>query len=95
MTLLTADFFESLLGQCIVVRTANGAESWCVTRVDRHAAHALRSDQPFTVALLAPADNDRQQGMRSGVLPSGETVDFFAVPTAATKDAVSYDLVFN
>ena len=95
MTLPTADLFESLVDQSIIVSTAHGTESWRVTNVQRHAAHALRSDEPFTVTLLAPAGNDRQQGMRAGVLPGGEAIDFFAVPVAATKDSVSYELVFN
>jgi len=66
-----------------------------MTNVKRHAAHAIRSDQPFTVMLLAPAGNDRQQGMRAGVLPGGEVMDLFAVPVAAAKGSVSYELVFN
>ena len=95
MTQPTADIFESFVDQHIAVTTACGSESWRVTRVERHAVHALRSDQPFTVTLLAPADNDRQQGMRACVLPGGEAMDFFAVPVAATKDSVTYELVFN
>ncbi len=95
MTQPTADLFESLVDQSIVVTTATGLESWRVTHVQRHAAHALRNDQPFTVTLLAPAENDRQQGMRACTLPGGQAIDLFAVPIAATKDSVSYELVFN
>jgi hypothetical protein len=95
MTQPTADLFESFVNQSVAVATANGSESWQVTQVARLPAHALRSDQPFTVTLIAPAHNDRQQGMRACVLPNGEAIDLFAVPIAATKDAVTYELVFN
>ena len=91
----TADLFESLIGQDIKVATANGAELWRVASVKRGQAHALRSDQPFNVYLTAPADNDRRQGMRTSLLPGGETLEFFAVPLSAGNDGVSYELVFN
>lgn len=95
MTIATAELFESLVGQDIAVATAAGAEPWRVLSVKRRQQHDLRSDQPFNVYLSAPARNDRRQGMRSGVLPGGETLEFFAVPIAATQDDVSYELVFN
>lgn len=90
-----ATFFESLLGQTLQVTTATGVEPWLVVGVTRRAAHVLRSDQPFDVALLAPASNDRQQGTRACVMPNGETFEFFAVPIAATATGVSFELVFN
>ena len=95
MTRPTADLFESLIGQDLKVAAVNGAEPWLVVGVTRRAEHALRSDQPFDVALLAPASNDRQQGTRACVMPNGETFQFFAVPIAATATGVSFELVFN
>ena len=91
----TAEFFESLIGQDLKVAGANGAELWRVVSVTRHRAHALRSDQPFNLYFDAPASNDRKQGIRSCVLPGGETMDLFVVPIAATADAVSFETVFN
>jgi hypothetical protein len=55
----------------------------------------LRADQPFNVYLSAPANNNRLQGMRRGVLPDGEAIEFFAVPVGASQDAVSFEVVFN
>jgi hypothetical protein len=95
MTQPTADLFESLIDQSIVVATASGSESWRVTGVTRREAHALRSDQPFNVYLLAPASNDRQQGMRVSTLPGGDRFEFFGVPVSAGTDGVAYELVFN
>ncbi len=95
MTSPTADLFESLIGQDLKIAVANGSELWRVTSVKRGQTHALRSDQPFNVYLTAPADNDRRQGVRTSLLPGGETLEFFAVPLAATSDGVSYELVFN
>lgn len=91
----TADLFESLVDQSIVVSIANGTESWRVTGVTRRQPHALRSDQPFNVYLLAPISNDRRQGMRSSALPDGEAFEFFGVPVSASADGVAYELVFN
>ncbi len=91
----TADLFESLVEQSIVVTTANGTESWRVTSVTRRQAHALRSEKPFNVYLLAPVSNDRKQGIRISTLPGGEGFEFFAVPVSASADGVSYELVFN
>ena len=92
----TADLFDSLLGQDIAVATASGSsEPWRVVSVKRREQHGLRSDQPFNAYLLAPAGNNRQQGIRSGVLPDGGMMTFFAVPVAVTKEGVSYELVFN
>ncbi len=91
----TAELFESIIGQDIQVATSNGAELWRVVSVARRNAHALRDDQPFNLYLAAPAANDRQQGIRTCVLPSGEAMDLFVVPIAATADAVSFESVFN
>lgn len=94
----TAELFESLIGQDIKVAVADatdGAELWRVVSVARRDAHALRDDQPFNLYLAAPVTNDRQQGMRACVLPTGETIDLFVVPIAATADAVSFESVFN
>lgn len=91
----TAELFESLLGQDITVNTAGGSERWRVTSVKRREAHTLRSDQPFSLYLSAPADNDRKQGMRACVLPGGEAMDFFAVPISATADSIAYEVIFN
>ena len=95
MTQPTADLFESLVDQSIVVTTTSGTESWRVTSVVRRETHALRSDQPFNVYLLAPASNDRRQGLRVSTLPSGETFELFGVPVSASADGVAYELVFN
>ena len=95
MTQPTADLFESLVDQSINVTTARGSEAWRVTGVQRREAHALRSDQPFNVYLLAPAANDRQQGMRVSTLPNGDAFEFFGVPVSATAEGVAYELVFN
>lgn len=98
MTQPTADLFESLIGQDLKVAAADatdGAELWRVVSVTRRNAHSLRHDQPFNLYLAAPATNDRQQGMRACVLPNGETMDLFAVPIAATADAVRFESVFN
>lgn len=95
MTQPTADLFESLVDQSIVVTTASGTESWRVTSITRRQSHGLRSDQPFNLYLLAPASNDRRQGMRVSTLPSGETFEFFGVPVSASADGVAYELVFN
>ena len=91
----TADLFESLIGQDISVTTVSGTEAWRVVSVKRGQTHSLRSDQPFNLYLTAPVSNDRRQGMRTSLLPGGETFEFFAVPLAATSDGVSYELVFN
>ena len=95
MTNATADLFESIVGQDIKVAAANGAELWRVVNVTRRSAHSLRDDQPFNLYLAAPATNDRQQGIRTCVLPNGATMDLFVVPIAATADAVSFESVFN
>ena len=95
MTTLTAELFESLIGQDLKVAAATGAELWRVVSVKRGQAHALRSDQPFNVYLAAPASNDRKQGIRSAHMPDGEALEFFAVALAATREGVSYELVFN
>lgn len=95
MTQPTADLFESLVDQSIVVTTANGSESWRVTSVTRREAHALRGDQPFNVYLSAPVSNDRRQGMRVSTLPNGEAFEFFGVPVSVSPDGVAYELVFN
>lgn len=91
----TAELFESLIGQDIAITTSNGNEPWRVVSVKRREQHGLRNDQPFNVYLAAPASNVREQGIRQCVLPDGETLELFAVPIAATKDSVSYELVFN
>ena len=91
----TADLFESLIGQDIEIAAATGAEHWRVVNVKRGQPHALRSDQPFNVYLMAPASNDRRQGMRTSCLPGGDTFEFFGVPLSAGNDGVTYELVFN
>jgi len=91
----TAELFESLIGQDIAITTANGIEPWRVVSVKRREQHSLRSDQPFNVYLTAPVGNGVGQGMRQCTLTTGEAFEFFAVPIAATKDGVSYELVFN
>lgn len=91
----TAELFESLIGQDIAIATPGGSEPWRVERVKRREQHSLRSDQPFNVYLTAPTSNGHAQGIRQSTLPNGETLEFFAVPIAATKDGVSYELVFN
>ena len=95
MVTLNAELFESLLGKRLSVDAGGSVEMWSVDSVTRRAAHGARADQPFNVYLTAPASNDRQQGMRRGVLPDGEAIDFFAVPIAASHDSVSYEVVFN
>lgn len=95
MIIPTADLFEALVGQDINVSIASGTESWRVVSVKRREQHSLRTDQPFNVYLSAPASNDRRQGTRSSTLPNGESLEFFGVPVSATKDAISYELVFN
>ncbi len=91
----TAELFESLIGQDLAITTASGSESWRVESVKRREQHGLRSDQPFNVYLSAPASDRREQGIRQCVLPGGDALEFFAVPIAASKDSVSYELVFN
>lgn len=91
----TADLFESIVDQSILVDTASGTESWRVTSVARRQPHALRSDQPFDVYLLAPVSNDRKQGIRVSTLPGGEGFEFFGVPVSASADGVAYEVVFN
>jgi hypothetical protein len=91
----TAELFESLIGHDIAVTTAGGSEPWRVASVKRREQHGLRSDQPFNVYLTAPAGDGLGQGTRQCTLPTGEVLEFFAVPIAATKDGVSYELVFN
>ncbi len=91
----TADLFESLIGQDLKVAASNGAELWRVVSVARRNAHSLRDDQPFNLYLDAPAANDRQQGIRTCVLPNGETMEMFMVPIAANADAVNFESVFN
>lgn len=95
MTALTVELFESLQGQALTVETAGGDELWVVDAVNRRQPHSQRTDQPFNVYLSAPVGNNRQQGMRRATLPGGAVVEFFAVPIAATRDGVSYELVFN
>jgi hypothetical protein len=95
MTNASAELFESLIGQDLGVATAAGTEAWRVVSVKRRAAHALRSDPPFNVVLLAPASNDRRQGTRTSELPDGTAFEFFAVPFAADTAGVSYELVYN
>lgn len=95
MVTLNAELFESLLGKRLSVDANGGVEMWAVDSVTRRVHHAARDDQPFTVYLTAPADNNRQQGMRRGVLPNGEAIDFFAVPVGATAAGVSYEVIFN
>ncbi len=91
----TADLFESLVGQDITVSIVNGTESWRVVSVKRREQHSLRADQPFNAYLAAPLSNDRRQGIRSSTLPNGETIEFFGVPISVSKDAVTYELIFN
>ncbi len=91
----TADLFESIIGQDLKIAAAHGAELWRVVSVSRRNAHSLRDDQPFNLYLAAPVANDRQQGIRTCVLPNGETIDLFVVPIAANADAVSFESVFN
>ncbi len=95
MTTLNAELFESLLGKRLSVDVDGGVEMWSVDGVTRRERHAVRDDQPFNVYLSAPAGNDRRQGLRRAVLPDGEAIDFFAVPIAATRDGVSYEVIFN
>ena len=95
MTQPTADLFESIVDQSIAVATAAGNENWRVTSVSRGKAHHLRSDQPFTLYLLAPASDARQQGMRASTLPNGDAFEFFGVPISASADGVVYEVIFN
>lgn len=96
MIIATAELFESLTGQEITVTTATGTEPWLVQSVTRRDPHAFRVDQPFNVYLRAPAARSApQQGSCSSVLPGGEVLEFFAVPIAASKEAVSYEVIFN
>jgi len=95
MVTLNAELFESLLGKRLSVDAGGGVEMWSVDSVTRREQHAARADQPFNVYLTAPASNNRLQGMRRGVLPDGEAIDFFAVPIGATREGVSYEIVFN
>ncbi len=95
MTALTADLFESLVGQRITVTTTAGLEIWRVDSVKRREPHALRADPPFNVYLAAPPGNDRKQGLRAVALPDGSAVEFFAVPVSASKDEVMYEVIFN
>lgn len=92
---ITAALFESLLGHDIEITAAHGAERWRVDKVIRRAAHHARVGTPFDVYLTAPAHNDRQQGLRTVTLPSGDALEFFAVPIAATSASVSYEVIFN
>ena len=95
MTALTADLFESLVGKLIAVTTTAGVEMWRIDSVNRREQHALRADSPFSVYLAAPSGNDCTQGLRTAALPDGASVEFFAVPIAASKVAVTYEVVFN
>ena len=95
MLVLNAEFFESLVGKDLTCNGAKGAETWQITRVTRRELHRERHDQPFNVYLAAPASNDRAQGVKSVLLPDGETVEFFAVAIAANAEAVSYEAIFN
>ncbi len=92
---ITAALFESLLGHDIEITAAHGTERWRVDKVIRRTAHHARVGIPFDVYLTAPAHNDRQQGLRSVTLPSGDALEFFAVPIAATPNSVSYEVIFN
>ena len=91
----TAELFESLIGQDVSVAIAGGTEPWRITGVTRRNAHALRSEQPFNLYLSAPASDTPRQGMRTSVLPNGESFAFFAVPLSATADSVDYEVIFN
>lgn len=95
MAELSAELFESLLGKRISIDAAGVVEMWSIDAVKRRESHALRSDQPFNLYLSAPVNNNRMQGMRRGVLPDGDPIEFFAVPIGASKDAVSYEVIFN
>ncbi len=95
MTYLTAEHFESLVGQSISISTTSGPEAWQVLSVVRLKPHALRKDPPFSVNFAAPPHNDRQQGTRAGTTASGEPIEFFAVAVGASTTEVSYEAVFN
>jgi hypothetical protein len=100
MTALTADRFEALLGQDLTVVKGNGDgdgdEHWRVLEVKRRAEHALRSDQPFNLYLVAPASADnRAQGIRQARFSDSESFEFFAVPIAAKGDEITFEVIFN
>jgi hypothetical protein len=96
MIALTADRFEALLGQDLTVVKGNGDEHWRVLEVKRRAEHALRSDQPFNLYLVAPASADnRAQGIRQARFSDSESFEFFAVPIAAKGDEVTFEVIFN
>lgn len=92
---ISAELFESLLGHDIEVTAEHSTERWRVDKVIRRSAHHARVGVPFDVYLRAPAHNDRQQGLRTVQLPSGDTLELFAVPIAATGNSVSYEVIFN
>jgi hypothetical protein len=96
MTALTADRFEALLGEDLTVVKGNGDERWRVLEVKRRAEHALRSDQPFNLYLVAPASADnRAQGIRQARFSDSESFEFFAVPIAAKGDEITFEVIFN
>jgi len=92
---LTAALFESLIGKRISIEAQGAVELWSVDAVTRREEHALRDGQPFNVYLSAPLSNNRSQGIRRGVLPDGEPVEFFAVPISASKETINFEVVFN
>jgi hypothetical protein len=93
---LTAERFESLIGHHITMLAAHGEESWRVVEVKRREAHALRSDQPFNLYLVAPAnDGNRSQGVYRGRLENGDAFELFAVPIAAKNNEITFEVIFN
>ncbi len=96
LTTLTAERFESIIGQHITMLAAHGDESWRVTEVKRREAHGLRADQPFNLYLTAPANaGNRAQGLRSGRFENGDAFEVFVVPIAAKNDEITFEVIFN
>jgi len=92
---LNAAFFEALIGQPVSIRVRDEAEAWVVDSVTRRTGHSARTDQPFDVYFSAPPGRAPQQGLMRATTAGDEVVEFFAVPIAATADAVTYEAVFN
>ncbi|MBS0313237.1 MAG: hypothetical protein JSS05_03485 [Proteobacteria bacterium] len=95
MVTLTADILQSLLGRRLSVDADGGVEMWRIDGVIGDASTQAPSSERFRVLLTAPPDSDRRGGLRRGVLPDGEAIDFIATVTSADAHGVCYEARFG
>ncbi|MGZ8216189.1 DUF6916 family protein [Methylomagnum sp.] len=66
-----------------------------ILKIKEHAAHAMRSDTPFTLTLATPPEWGFPQGTYSLEHPKLGELSLFMVPIGPCEEGMRFEIIFN